>query len=827
MGGIYQKEIEELLKESNEDNEELSNILKKYDNYTYHIQFFMIPADIVSSYTNSVSNESNIDDVIKNNKVIIAESGITGNISIKSLKLKTYTPVPYQGLSVTPIIDLVLEEHGGVSLVNKISLASKLLGYEAYVRQPYFLTIKFLGYDGKTGNPESIIKKDGKELKYTYMFYASSVDTKPQEFSTTYTFNFVSSNFNILTKDLAIINKINSVSIKKGSKFDTALKDLEKEINKSLYDNLPDFAKECYKDNNKKIIEFELIRESDEDSPETSLSSDDVSQIFTINSNDNIYSAIDRLYRFCEPTAGNVPFIDVKMKKLGDKQKSNLSIFYPFFHIKVMITSIPGLKKYKNQMKDMKWLENVVDIQKIYLTELRKRKALKKHYSYNFNGINSDVLNYKQTDDQLWFLNVSLPEQKTIFKNAIIITDNSPNILDEKDEVSGNKDQSSSSSESHDILLDDFCLDNKNNLSFFRDGAIGSLSIFQYQKEVKKESNTKESNIDATKENDEQSKARIGAENYFSIGQKIKIDLEINGDPDWLLFGCENANIQSILEYNYPHIIFHTRGPLLINQPNSNYITDYKRDEKMDFNAPYRIISVESVFSDGKFTQNLNGVIVPLFTQTRNQKVNILENKRATVSPTVNTNLNPENITTNNQVLNNIGIGEKYYYDGEYYNETDDYYSIIKSNGEIITYSKDEYMAMKYNNTITFISENGSSTVYKNINSLDNYLANSANSVYQKIDFDDGTSLLQVYDKNKLLNDSSITPSKTYNITENNIVEINKSYINIKNTETNNTIQINKTIDMDTFLKSDYFNKDSEIISENENKISNIININN
>ena len=150
---IYSEEVDKILKGFNPAH----NKLLEYDNYTYHIQFFMVDKDAQRSYaekrfSNFDSGSLDIscecsklaNQELEGHKVIIAESGVTNDVFIESL---TIDSVPGFGneqcYCASTEFKLKIKEVAGNGLVNKIHLASKLMQYRCYVGMPLF---KYLVY---------------------------------------------------------------------------------------------------------------------------------------------------------------------------------------------------------------------------------------------------------------------------------------------------------------------------------------------------------------------------------------------------------------------------------------------------------------------------------------------------------------------------------------------------------------------------------------------------------------------------------------------------------------------------------------------------------
>ena len=250
--GIYAQDIEDILLGNihNGKNYIKDNILHNYDNWTYHIQFYMIPQDSYRNYTrNTFYNNRDVESYIELNKflneskkIIIAESGATPGISIDSLNMITYPPTSKDSYGVTTTsLELNLSEIGSSSLMNKIALASYMCGYQSYTNQTYFLNIWFEGYEANT-NGDVIKKKiplyedkNGNVLDViTYncvMFCNSSV---PENNITKYQLSLTPIYYNSRTKELTNVNNFGDIEIDRFEYFGEVIKKLEKTMNEIL-----------------------------------------------------------------------------------------------------------------------------------------------------------------------------------------------------------------------------------------------------------------------------------------------------------------------------------------------------------------------------------------------------------------------------------------------------------------------------------------------------------------------------------------------------------------------------------------------------------------
>ena len=89
-----------------------------------------------------------------NQSILIAESGVTSEILIESLKLTTY-PAPSansKNMLASEVV-IVLREFVGASLIDKIVTAADQLGIKNYLTCPYYIEVSFRANDPETGKP--------------------------------------------------------------------------------------------------------------------------------------------------------------------------------------------------------------------------------------------------------------------------------------------------------------------------------------------------------------------------------------------------------------------------------------------------------------------------------------------------------------------------------------------------------------------------------------------------------------------------------------------------------------------------------------------------
>jgi len=240
------------------------NNLFEYDNYTYHIQFYIVDAEAQKEYSDarfSNFNTSKDLDVTSQNareassklnghKIIIAESGKTNDISIESLNINTVPGFGTDNFSYAASTEfkLKIKEVAGCGLVNKIHLVSSMVGYSSYIYTPYFLSIWFTGY--KNTDKEKINKRIPNIFNgcdhVDFQVIIEDVKTNVGEESTTYDMTLRPITDIGLMKEFSYVNDFKLGEIQKGWTFrhicdiieEKKNAEIEKNLGKSIYSGL-------------------------------------------------------------------------------------------------------------------------------------------------------------------------------------------------------------------------------------------------------------------------------------------------------------------------------------------------------------------------------------------------------------------------------------------------------------------------------------------------------------------------------------------------------------------------------------------------------------
>lgn len=630
--GIYSNDVESKLLNTPVND----NILFGYDNYTYHIQFFMIPKEIQEIYSerkSSLRDNEELRNMLNKNKIIIAESGYSTDINIVSFDTKTIPTTASELSSITTEMKLVIEEVGGNSLVNKIALTSIMLGYNGYVGQPYYVNVWFTGYDNKdaiAGVPRKII---GNEI-YTYQVVLDEVKTSVDFAKTTYTFHMTTINFEANTKEFALINDISKFEFSSGMSFTSVMKVVEERVNEKYKDRYgEDIISQVYSGRNPLSINVVYPTYYNEETKrEERIVEPNLKEGFvhTPEETETLSNLVKKIWYQADPKSSCVPAILYDFKYLGN---ANNKTYYAMT-MNIILQKIPRLDSMKEKMVNNTYFNDIEKEQELYLKDIINFGSLVKRYYYNLNGKDTSVLSYDQSDDNLWYLNTAANDIQEVYDNTIQNNYKEFEDVDAEQQITNDslgkriknlRDKSSM------VFMDDLF-----NLLTAKDKAF--LSRYRYRASTfsdvlntKQETNTineeeKSSSPNITDENMKNSVATIGAENMLSTAQKLELKLTILGDPYWLEFGTE-AN-QSDAEMLLPHVVMCIKSFTKLDGND-----DYKEDKLMEINTLYRIIEIDSTFSGGKFTQKLTGVVATPFVQS-SKNSNIIDTalKRASNS---------------------------------------------------------------------------------------------------------------------------------------------------------------------------------------------------
>ena len=245
--GIYYKEIENAFKAFTG----AENDLQRYDNYTYHIQLYIVPETVYARYTEIKASGNSqpeiyqsIKKILSNNKVILVESGVT-TYDIQSLKMVMVPPVSEENKDmIMTSAEMTLVEVDGATFMNKVAMAAMACGYESFCMCPIFLEIWFDGYRNANGEVEHKIpfrvdESDTPIDSYIISCLMQGTGTQQELNKTTYNLKFLPYYYASTNKDLQIVSNLGEVRLSNGGRaLGEILQQLENKLNEKMVDLL-------------------------------------------------------------------------------------------------------------------------------------------------------------------------------------------------------------------------------------------------------------------------------------------------------------------------------------------------------------------------------------------------------------------------------------------------------------------------------------------------------------------------------------------------------------------------------------------------------------
>ena len=401
------------------------NELEEYDNVTYNIRFYMLPY----SYQQELSKYKNEGDVnffkkiSDNAKIIIAETGVSSNYDITSLTMETVHTSVYRSNSATTYkINLIIKEITGCSLLNKIAVISKVLGYQNHYCQPYHLDIWFSGYEHSTGKE---IKQIGEML--TYEVIISEVTSNISENIAHYNFIMVPVTSGSFNKTINSLWSNGVIKIEEKMNLGEYKKKIEKSLNDVFFNNNPNlkpyYPSEKFVHIDKLIIdktERGLIDYVQDENIANTLLIDDIESIpvqAIPPENDNesegqydvfgnkISDTFDGLFqRLCARTEQLKDYIARPVYRVVYNQQSVVGgQELVEIYVDIVFRKNTYLEHFNRNPVMNDDLNRIKKMQEEELNKLIHNGALKKKYQYLFNGKDTSVLEMNTSLDKLWF----------------------------------------------------------------------------------------------------------------------------------------------------------------------------------------------------------------------------------------------------------------------------------------------------------------------------------------------------------------------------------------------------------------------------------------
>lgn len=574
---------------------EQTNILSSYDSATYNFTFYLAE----SSYRPLKATDS------PRSKVIIAESGVTGDYSIGDVTFTQWVAPGHPNKNTSAFKgEMIIHEPNGFSLFDSIFNSAQQLSIKNFTVSPFFLDVDFKGYDPVTGNVTSI-----PNTKRTYRILLTGANTKHSSKGTVYTMKFVSYNDYGYTDRFARFDR--QIDLKDVStigelfdKLSTQLNTLEetKSADNVTKPNVFSFVVDP-------VIRAKKLRPTDSESRETGLQNstltfDSTKTTATIQKGISVGDLANSLCASVEKDISQdsdgkpknltkLWFVRSDVTPLSYDTKRNDYVYKIEYKIDYYHTT--------KGISDASIVERA-STDRAVQSARKKALNINKMYYYTYTGKNTEVLDFEIDLDYLWFASIPVYDGiDTQATNAVASKRTRPTPKVNRSNI-GNTHKFNPQPNMSTNAADD-----RQRLfaSHYRDLSIDSNSsripvtvVHTAEAGEQEYSGT----IEPTTRN-EISITNAMLNQVYDTSQLVKISLDIKGDPYWLggadfsAQGVENSMALDrddlfIIKFKTPTVSHNTNG--LMDLTPNNAVA-----------GAYSVNVVESTFSNGKFTQTL------------------------------------------------------------------------------------------------------------------------------------------------------------------------------------------------------------------------------
>ena len=176
------------------------NPLNDFANYTYHLRWFITnESDAYSIGKSKNPGPITCDDI---QKIVIAESGVTGNFNITEFTINTACAPSAEASNMLPLTwSMTVTEAYGISLVDRIRTSAEALDIINFQKSPYFIEIWFNGYDNDGIPIATGITGSQKSFYRLWRVVITEMTSKTTEVGSTYTIS------GAIDNDLAFTNQ--------------------------------------------------------------------------------------------------------------------------------------------------------------------------------------------------------------------------------------------------------------------------------------------------------------------------------------------------------------------------------------------------------------------------------------------------------------------------------------------------------------------------------------------------------------------------------------------------------------------------------------------
>lgn len=598
-----------------------NNVLEEYDNVTYNIRFYMISKSLQDNLSNTRHNNQKNSNIDLKEKYIIAETGVSTKYSIDELMVKSILNGQNGADNVINYeMSMTLTEVNDCSLVNNISVVSKMLGYDSELGRPYHVDVWFSGYDHISKRP---IQQIGDI--YTFETIINDVKTKVSDKGTTYDIKMTPKFSEAFKKEINIMADKGLIKSENGL-FSEMIKSIEKNLNdydkkinpnksKSSNNTSTSGSNKTYKiivydytnsENGVDITNDKSIRLYPNTTPKQDLDSIKACKIDP-DKNDVLIDVIQRLCHMTDKYRSCV--VDINALCSADIENNSVSKPMTITYRANIRKSLAVEKQIdnKNVNKD--------NIKQKFLDEMKKNNSLKKKYEYMFSRSDTSVLEVKIELDNLWYMNLPYYELEQTIDSSVELKEKETDKNKIKTEMdNSNNEQKNSNVNKYASLLQNA---RSSNGLYYVDDICDNIGS-NYEKIIEDiRIPTKVSQLNSTPDktaevNDKNVKKQVqainGWGNVFRTGSMVELKMKILGDPYWLKIPSDDSYYTKETSNPFIQLYFILRTGLH-QDPNDK--TGYNVNGLIRLSAIYNVVTITNVFTNGKFTQDLECVITP------------------------------------------------------------------------------------------------------------------------------------------------------------------------------------------------------------------------
>lgn len=400
---------------SNSGGSFVDNPLDLFDNPTYKFTLYMIPeAEIITGKFDS------------DNKIVIAESGVTTRVAIDKIEISSYmAPGRVSQNTEATMFNFELKEYYGAGLIDQIYIAAKSLGIKNHQKAPYFLKLEFRGRDPVTGSPYT----DLDNLVWVWPIFIRKIETEVSTSGAVYNCLGVIYGDIAQTKEVGVLSE--SINID-ADKVGAAITKLQEYLNEAAKDDAllnATFPDEYVLEINAELANLKIVNDPSTASGRNVSNSHDINRDTPTDSGEirqssrsinlqkgiSIHEAINTIvsssneYQVMMKNTESASDLDVtdleKTKKIHRVFGDVKLIRYDIGRGDYSRRMIYNIQPYEMSTLQTSVSEAAAD-GKVKTNNLKSKGMIRKKYSYIYTGLNDQVLNFDLKFNFGWYVNI-------------------------------------------------------------------------------------------------------------------------------------------------------------------------------------------------------------------------------------------------------------------------------------------------------------------------------------------------------------------------------------------------------------------------------------